>query len=301
MKFSGVYLPVTTPFDASGEVDLARLASNLRRWSTHPIAGVLVGGSTGEAPLLNPAELAAAIHTARATLHEESSVIAGTGRQSTRATILACREAAAAGADAVLVFPPFYFQAQMTAEALRLHFWEVADASPVPVLLYHVPKFVPVGLAPELVGELIRHGNVVGIKDSSGDMQNLGTLCDVCGDSASVLVGAGTHLYSGLEIGAAGGIIAVGLLTPGESTELYDAFRAGRTAEAGRLQERIGPLHRSVVAGAGVPGVKCALDLLGYEGGPPRAPLLPTTDAGREAVRQALIRAGVLADVAVGS
>ncbi|MGI9038034.1 MAG: dihydrodipicolinate synthase family protein [Gemmatimonadota bacterium] len=299
MNFSGVYLPVSTPFDAAGEVDLAAFASNLRRWAASPIAGVLVGGSTGEAPLLDPAELAATIRLARETLPEAATVIAGTGRQSTRATIRACREAAAAGADAVLVFPPFYFQSQMTAEVLRLHFWEVADASPVPVLLYHVPKFVPVGLAPDLVGALIRHGNIVGIKDSSGDMQNLGALCDVCGDSASVLVGAGTHLYSGLEIGAAGGIIAVGLLSAAESTELYEAFRSGRTVEAGRLQERIGPLHRAVVAGTGVPGVKCALDLLGFEGGPPRSPLLPPDDASRDAIRQALVRAGVLADAVV--
>jgi 4-hydroxy-2-oxoglutarate aldolase len=125
-------------------------------------------------------------------------------------------------------------------------------------------------------------------------------LCEVCGDAASVLVGAGTHLYSGLEIGAAGGIIAVGLLSAAESTELYEAFQAGRMAEAGRLQERIGPLHRAVVGGAGVPGVKCALDLLGYRGGPPRPPLLPLEADDREGVRQALVRAGVLADAVVG-
>ena len=294
MKLEGVLLPVTTPFRADGEIDETALAANVERWSRHPIVGVLVGGSTGESVLLDPGEASAAVRAVREALPADRTLIAGTGRQSTRATIRASREAAEAGADAVLVYPPSYFRGQMTPEALRVHYWEVADASPVPVLMYHVPKFVPVGLAPDLVGELIRHGNVVGIKDSSGDMQNLGALCEVCGDEAVVLVGAGTHLYSGLEIGARGGIVAVGLLAPGAATELFAAFRAGRAVEAGRLQERVGPLHRAVVGEAGVPGIKYALDCLGYHGGPPRAPLLPPDESGRAAVREALHAAGLL-------
>jgi 4-hydroxy-2-oxoglutarate aldolase len=300
MRFEGVYLPITTPFGADGELDAAALAANVRRWSAAPIAGVLVAGSTGEAVLLDDAEALEAIRVTREALPADRTLIAGTGRQSTRAAIRAAREAAAAGAGAVLVYPPYYFRGQMTPEALRLHFWEVADASPVPVLLYHVPKFVPVDLAPDLVGELMRHGNVVGIKDSSGDVQNLGALCEVCGEDADVLVGAGTHLYSGLEIGARGGIIAVGLLAAGAATELYDAFRAGRAVEAGRLQKRIGPLHRAVVAGAGVPGVKHGLDELGFAGGPPRPPLLPPDEAGKAAVREALHTAGLLQTAETG-
>ncbi|MDH3427891.1 MAG: dihydrodipicolinate synthase family protein, partial [Gemmatimonadota bacterium] len=151
-------------------------------------------------------------------------------------------------------------------------------------------------LTPELVGELIRHGNIVGIKDSSGDTQNLGALCAVCGDRATVLVGAGTHLYAGLEIGARGGIIAVGVLAPAESADLYAAFVAGRTSEAGRLQERIGPLHRAIVAGTGVPGIKYALDRLGMVGGLPRPPLLPPNDHTRGTIQDALIHAGLPID-----
>jgi 4-hydroxy-2-oxoglutarate aldolase len=294
LKLEGVYLPVTTPFGPDGEVDAAALSANLRRWAAHPIAGVLVGGSTGEAVLLDPPEILVTVRAAREALPADRMLIAGTGRQSTRATIRASREAAGAGADAVLVHPPSYYRAQMTPEALRLHFWEVADSSPVPVLLYHVPKFVPVDLAPDLVGELIRHGNILGVKDSSGDVQNLGALCEACGEDASVLVGAGTHLYSGLEIGACGGIVAVGLLATAEATALHAAFGAGRAVEAGRLQERIGPLHRAVVAGTGVPGVKLALDLLGFHGGRPRPPLLPSDEAGRATIREALEVAGVL-------
>ena len=293
VNLRGVHLPVTTPFRGDGTFDREGFVSNLRTWCETAIAGVLVGGSTGESVLLTEAELMEAISSARDTLPPDRIVIAGTGRQSTVATIAACEAAAAAGADAVLVLPPSYFRAQMTADALRLHYLEVADGSPVPLLLYHVPKFVPVDLAPDLVRELVRHRNIVGIKDSSGDIQNLGALCEACGEQADVLVGAGTHLYSGLEIGARGGIIAVGLLAAAEAADLFDAFMAGRTNEAGRLQETLGPLHKAVVAGTGVPGVKHGLDLLGYVGGPPRPPLLPPDEGTRARVREALTHAGL--------
>lgn len=301
MNLKGVHLPVTTPFREDGTLDRDGFVSNLRTWCESEIAGVLVGGSTGESVLLTEEELTESIRAARETLSPDRVVIAGTGRQSTSATIKACEDAAAAGADAVLVLPPSYFKAQMTVDALRLHFLEVADASPVPVLLYHVPKFVPVDLSPDLVRELVRHGNIVGIKDSSGDIQNLGAFCEACGDRAEVLVGAGTHLYSGLEVGAQGGIIAVGLLAAGEAADLFYAYNAGRTNEAGRLQETIGPLHRAVVAGTGVPGVKYGLDLLGFAGGPPRPPLLPPDEGTCARVRDALTHAGLRIALAAGN
>jgi 4-hydroxy-2-oxoglutarate aldolase len=182
----------------------------------------------------------------------------------------------------------------MSPEALRSFFSDVADASPVPVILYHVPKFVPVDVVPDLAGELVRHPNIAGIKDSSGDMHNLGALCEAVGDRGAVVVGAGTLLYPGLEIGARGGVIAVGLLAAAAACELYRAFTAGRSAEAGRLQERIGPLHKRVVAGIGVPGVKHGLDRLGFVGGSPRPPLLPPTGRERVEVEAALEAAGLL-------
>jgi dihydrodipicolinate synthase/N-acetylneuraminate lyase len=295
VTLEGIYLPVTTPFDPSlGELDLGGFARNLAAWSAHPVAGVLIAGSTGEAPLLDDAELLALVERARETVGDRLQVLAGTGAESTRATIRLSRECASAGAVAVLVRPPAYFRDRMTPEALRLHFLEVADASPVPVILYHVPKFVPVGLEPELVGELAGHGNVIAVKDSSGDIHNLGALCAACGDRARVLVGAGTHLYPGLAIGAVGGIVAVGLLAPGATSTLFEAWQAGRAAEAGRLQERIGPLHKRVVGHTGVPGIKHGLDLLGMVGGPPRPPLVAPSGTARRQVADALASAGLL-------
>ncbi|MDT8436962.1 MAG: dihydrodipicolinate synthase family protein [Gemmatimonadota bacterium] len=294
MRLAGVLLPVTTPFDARGEVDLEALGRNIRAWAGQGVDGFVVAGSTGEAPLLDDVEIAALTERARERA-DGLAVVTGTGAESTRRTIRLSVAAAAAGAQAVLVRPPAYYAGSMTREALRLHYLEVADASPVPVVLYHIPKFVPVPLEPELVGELVSHPNIAGIKDSSGDVHNLGALCEACGDRAAVLVGAGTHLYSGLEIGAAGGIVAVGLLAAADCARLYEAWRDGRAAEAGRLQERIGPLHKRVVAGAGIPGIKHGLDLLGLAGGPSRAPLVTPTPRVRADVAEALAAAGLTA------
>ncbi len=294
MNLDGVFLPVTTPFDPdTGDPDLGAFGSNIESWCEHPIAGLVVGGSTGEQPLLDDEELVALVSRAARCRRDGMAVIAGTGAESTRTTVRLCDLAAREGADAVLVKPPAYYRGRMSPEAIRTFFLAVADASPIPVVLYHVPKFVPVDVVPELAGELVRHENIVGIKDSSGDMHNLGAVCEAVDDRGTVVVGAGTLLYPGLEIGARGGIIAVGLLATGAACELVRAFTAGRSAEAGRLQERIGPLHKKVVAGIGVAGVKHALDLLGLAGGPPRPPLLPANDREREDVARALERAGL--------
>ena len=294
MNLDGVFLPVTTPFDPdTGEPDLDAFAANIRTWCAHSIAGLVVGGSTGEQALLDPDELMALVARAARSRNDGMALIVGTGAESTRATIRLCDLAAGEGADAVLVKPPSYYRGRMSPEAIRRYFVSVADASPIPVILYHVPKFVPVDIVPELAGELVRHDNIAGIKDSSGDIHNLGAVCAAVGEAGSVVVGAGTLLYPGLEIGARGGIVAVGLLATGAACELYRTFRGGRSAEAGRLQERIGPLHKKVVAGTGVPGVKYGLDLLGLVGGLPRPPLLPPTDREREQVAGALERAGL--------
>lgn len=293
IKPEGVLLPVTTPFDDSGGVDLNAYRGNLRAWLSHPISGVVAAGSTGEAPLLDLTEFGALVAASRELL-EERALIAGAGAESTRQAITLCRSAAGEGADAVLVRPPGYYRDAMNPGAVRDHFTAIADASPIPVILYNIPKYVPVELAPELVAELVSHQNVVGIKDSSGDLHNLGALADACDGRADVLVGAGHLFYPALELGASGGVLGVGLMATGATTELYEAFQAGRMALAGRLQERIGPLNKAVVGKLGVPGVKEALDLLGLVGGPPRPPLQALADRERSAVRDALARAGLL-------
>lgn len=302
MELSGVVAPATTPFDpVTGEVDVVALRANARAWLRAGLHGVVLFGSTGEGVFLDEEERVRALSAVREVVEGDRLLLAGTGAESTRATVRMTRAAAEAGADAVMVHPPAYFRPAMTPEALRDHYLAVADASPVPVVLYQVPpRFSTVELPAGLVGELSRHPNVVGIKDSTGDLRSLGALCDACDRSCAVLVGSGDALYGALETGARGGILAVALLAPAECAALYRAYRDGRLAAAGRLQERIAPLHRAVVGAMGAAGVKAALDELGMHGGPPRSPLRPVRPKERETVRDALRKAGLLPEAAAG-
>jgi 4-hydroxy-2-oxoglutarate aldolase len=261
---------------------------------------VLVGGSTGESVLLDDAERQLLLESAADLVPDGGLLIAGTGLESTRATVDASRRAAEAGADAVLVQPPAFFKGAMTPEALARHYRAVADDSPVPVLVYQVPlRLSTIDLPTGLIEELSHHPNIVGIKDSRGKLELLGELVQQTADGFQVLVGSGALLYGALETGAVGGIVAVGLLATVAAAEISIAHREGRLAEAGRLQERIAPVHTKIVGEMGVPGVKAALDLLGLRGGDPRPPLSPASPARIEQIREILATAELLAGAGV--
>ena len=297
IDFGGTFLPVTTPFDpVTGDLDIVAYRSNLRHWFQSPIRGILTAGSTGESVFLEDAERIALLEAARDVIPSDAVLIAGTGAESTRQTIRLNKEAADAGADAVLVSPPAYYKGAMTPEVLARHYRAVADASPVPVLIYQVPlRLSTLEFPTGLVAELSRHPNIVGIKDSRGKLELVAELVEATSEDFQVLVGSGAILYGALEVGAVGGIVAVGLMASAEAAEISVAYGEGRTAEAGRIQERIAPVHNAIVGGMGVPGVKAALDVLGLHGGAPRAPLAPASEARIEEIR------GVLAAAELGA
>lgn len=296
IDLSGILVPLTTPFHGtSGDVDGQGFRENLQNLLGHPIRGVVVGGSTGEAMLLDEAERNALLHVAREEVPADRLLLAGTGVESTRATIRLTRRAADLGVDAVLVQPPSFYKSDMTPAVLRDHYAAVADASSVPVILYQVPpKFSTVELATGLVGELARHPNIVGIKDSRGVLDDLAGLSQAGGPDFQVLVGNGAQLLGGLTVGSVGGILGVANLAPAECVAIVEAYGAGESEKAGALQERVGPVHVEVVGKRGVAGVKHALDLLGLTGGRPRPPLAPLADSEREAVATALSHGGLL-------
>ncbi|MFS8636965.1 MAG: dihydrodipicolinate synthase family protein [Gemmatimonadota bacterium] len=293
--FAGIIVPVTTPFDpVTGDIAPIHFRDNLRRWVAHPLDGFLLFGSTGEGILLELEEKERLLGYARDLVPSDRSIIVGISAESTRSAIAQSRRLAEAGADAVLVHPPVYFGSVLTDAALRDFYVALADASPVPVLVYNMPKYTRINLEPGLVGELARHPNVAGLKDSSGDLKRFAAYTEACGGECSLLVGSGALLYSALELGATGGIVALGLLAPAECTALYRAFISGESADAGLIQERIGPVHKEIVGRFGVPGVKAALDLLGYAGGKTRPPLVNLSPREREEVARVLQRAGLL-------
>ncbi|HEX6533410.1 MAG TPA: dihydrodipicolinate synthase family protein [Gemmatimonadaceae bacterium] len=292
-RLGGVLAPVATPFDAeSGEIAPVAFRANVRAHLARGLAGVVLAGSTGEAPLLDQGERRQLVEWARTVVPDDRWLVVGTGAESTRGTIARSRDAAERGADAVLVLPPHYFGAAMTSEALAAHYRRVADASPVPVLLYNMPKYTHLTLDPGLVHELATHGNVAGMKDSGGDLKLLGAYLGAASDRFAVLTGHGGTLYAALSMGATGGILAVSLFAGALAAEVYTAFAAGDTARAGAAQEILTPLNKEIVGGMGVPGVKAALDAVGLHGGAPRPPLLPLPAAQRERVAALIARLG---------
>ena len=296
MNLAGVFIPAVTPFDpVTGDIDIVAMRTNLRSWLAHPVHGIVIGGSTGEAVLLSREERRSLIEAADDAMSDDRVLIAGTGVESTRATVRLGQDAADAGADAVLVQPPAYFLGAMTPEALREHYTAVADASPVPVIIYQAPlRFSTLEFPHGLVAELSNHPNIVGIKDSRGSLEKVGELLDCTEDDFAVIVGDGGGFYAALEMGAAGGILGLANLAPAETSEIYQRFAQGRSREAGRIQERVGPVHKKVVAGCGVPGVKAAVGLLGGYGGSPRPPLRPLPEGKVAEVEAVLRRARLL-------
>jgi 4-hydroxy-2-oxoglutarate aldolase len=291
---AGIIAPVVTTFDAeTGEIAPVALRANLRAYMENGFAGVLLAGSTGEAALLDETERRQLVEWARTAIPDDRWLLVGTGAESTRQCIARTREAAERGADAVLVLPPHYYGAAMTPEALAEHYRRVADASVAPVLLYNMPKYTNLVLDPGLVLELASHENIVGIKDSSGDLKLLAGYLKAQSRHFTVLTGNGGSVYAALEMGAKGGILAVSLFAMSLATELWSAFTAGDMPRAGRAQERLSPVSKAIVGELGVSGIKAALDLVGLHGGAPRPPLLPLRPAARDQVAALLETAGI--------
>ena len=293
VDLTGVLVPCTTPFDpVTGDVDLVGFRANVRSFLAHSVRGIVVGGSTGEAVLLDEDERMVLLQGARDLVPDDRLVVAGTGAESTRTTIRRCEESAGMGADAVLVQPPAFYRGAMTDTALLEHYRAVAAASPIPVILYQVPlRMSTLEFSSSLVADLAKIANVVGIKDSRGSLELVAEWVDRTPDTFQVLVGSGAILYGGLEVGAVGGVLAVANLAPGPASAIHAAHRAGDSAEAGRMQELVAPVHVEIVAGMGVPGVKAGLDLLGLRGGDPRLPLRPLPDRDRDNVAEVLAAA----------
>ena len=288
MNLTGVFAPIPTPFDGDHRVDTARLRAALARWVTTPLTGFVVLGSNGEAVLLDDDESDLVIAAARESVPSGRPLIAGAGRESTRAAVGAAKRAADVGADAVLVRTPGFFKPQMTSDAFVGHYTAVADASPVPVLLYNFTALTGVNLLPAAVSRLAAHPNIAGMKESGGDVAQIADLVSGTPDDFSVLAGSPSTFYAALCVGAAGGILALGCVVPEACTRLYQLTKAGRHDQARALQQQLVPLAKLLGSAYGVPGLKAALNLVGCDVGVPRPPLAPVPDAALMALRDAL-------------
>ncbi|MEN9816507.1 MAG: hypothetical protein RLZ32_387 [Gemmatimonadota bacterium] len=288
-------VPAVSTFTPAGDLDGAAFTANLQAHLAQGANGVLVAGSSGESALLDDDDRRQLLAWARAAVPADRWLIAGVGSESTRQTIRRAHDAKEAGADAVLVISPHYFLKRMTEEALLAHFRAVADASPLPVLLYNMPAYAHLVLSPDFVHAMAQHGNVVGMKDSAGNLPVLAQYLEAQGPAFRVLTGNGGTACQALQAGVSGAILAIALYAGPLVHAMVAAFRDGRMEEAQALQARLTPLATDIAGAMGPAGIKAAMTLVGLAGGTPRSPLLPVSAAELDIVRARLAAAGLLA------
>jgi 4-hydroxy-2-oxoglutarate aldolase len=295
IKLEGVFPPIPTPFDGDGKILHDKLKSNLALWGKTGLHGFAVLGTNGEFVFLNEAEKAAVWETARAAIPSGKLFLAGAGAESTHTALALTRRAAELGADAAMIVTPHYYKSQMNPQNLINHYRVIADGSPIPIIIYNMPASTGIDIDANTVVQLAQHPNIIGIKDSGGNVVKYADIVRLVRQDFSVLAGSGGYFYPSLCVGAKGTVAAVANVAPLECLALYDAFRAGQHDKAKSLQLRLIPLNNAVTARWGVPGLKAALDRLGdYYGGPPRLPLRPLVDADRQTLGEIMRDAGIL-------
>lgn len=292
--FKGIYTPIITPFNEKEEVDFGKMKHNLEKWQKTNLDGIVVLGSNGEFVYLSKEEKLQVVEFVVKNFDSDKRIIVGTSYDSTKETISFSNQVANLGADAVLVLPPHYYKGGMKEEVLYHYFIEVADACPIPVMLYNMPANTGINMSSSLVARMSEHPNIVGIKDTSGNIVQLSEIVRDTRDDFAVFAGNAGYLLPSLTIGAKGATVALGNILPDDCCRLLQLFEEGKIAEARALQLKLIKINYLVTGGLGVPALKEAMDLLGYAGGLPRKPLRPLKEEEKILVKEALIEYGVL-------
>lgn len=294
ISLRGCFPPIPTPFDAHGRVDHDSLTSNLEKWQKTPLNGFVVLGSNGEAVLLRAEEKVETWKSAGDAIDSEHLFIAGTGCESTSETLELTEKAALAGATAAMVVTPHYYRPRMDHQALINHYTTIADRSPIPIILYNVPAFTGIDLSAETIIEVSRHPNMIGLKESSGNVVKMGQVVDSADDSFQVLAGSGSFLLPALAVGAVGGVMALAAVAPEPLAEILESFHEGEIERAREIQLRLLPANAAVTSRFGIAGLKAALDFIGMYGGPVRPPLMELNKKQKGELNEILRKAGIV-------
>ncbi len=288
LQLSGNFPAVPTPFKQNGEVDFDHLKLNIEKFNQLPLAGYVIGGSNGEFAYLSVEERVQVVKVVKECLPQDRVLIAGAGMESTQATIDLTRRMAEVGAHAALVVTPHYFTGKMTAEALEHHYLSVAESSTLPILLYSVPANTGLILPAEAVIRLAPHPNIVGMKDSGGDITRIGYLVHYTPDDFAMFAGSAGFYLSALVVGAVGLVGALANIAAQELAQMVDAFQKGQLELAREIQLRLIAPNYAVTSRFGVAGLKTAMEMKGFYGGPVRSPLLPLSPEEKSELRRIL-------------
>ncbi len=282
MKLQGIYPPITTPFDSEGNLYKAKLRHNIEKWNRTGLSGYVVCGSTGESVFLTTEEKLELWALAAEYTAPEKTLLAGTGVESVRETVWLTNKAAELGYKAAMVRTPHYYKNLLNNTAAQcLYFNAVADQSKIPLMIYNWPQTTGIDISPEAVAALSEHPNIIAIKESSGSMEKVLQMLREVKPGFQVLVGSAPTLAPSLAVGAAGAVLAYANAAPYSTVAIWEAHRSRETEAAMDWQNRIGRAAVLVTVKYGIPGLKYAMDLNGYYGGPCRLPLSPLTPAAK--------------------
>jgi 4-hydroxy-2-oxoglutarate aldolase len=295
IKIKGVLPPMVTPFDENDKVDYDKHVRNIEKWNEYDLAGYLVLGSNSETVYLTEEEKLKLIELTVKHKKPGKLVVAGTGMESTSATIDLTNKAADLGADCALIVTPFYYGGKMNDEALINFYTEVADNTRIPVMIYNVTKFTHVNISPKAVGVLCKHPNIIGMKDSSGNVSQLIDFKAAIGNEEfNLMIGTASIWYPALTLGVEGSVMALANCCPGECVDVQKEFETGNLEKARALYERVFPVNSAVTGKYGIAGLKHACDLLGFEGGYVRKPLVQLKEQEKSELVEILKKAKVL-------
>ncbi len=291
--YSGIFTALTTPFE-DDRIHLEKFQENIQKYNQFDLTGYVIGGSTGESVFLTDEECLSLVQAAARTAASGRKLVVGTARESVRSTITFTHQAADMGAQAALIVLPHYYKGAMTQAALQKYYETIADQVPIPVIIYSIPRNTGIVPSPRLIIDLSQHSNILGIKDSSGNLSLLQEAYPSMRSGATFLLGAGSILLPGLQLGASGGILTLGAVVPELCTRLFTLFCEQKWEQAFRLQMDLVPINHAITKYHGVPGAKYALDLLGFHGGACRLPLLPLEDRSKAEIAEILAKLNLL-------
>ena len=294
IKLKGVIPPVATPFKSNGEIDFTAYESNLKKWVEKGVNGILAFGSNGETVHLTQDEKIELVKKSSEVLPEDKLLIAGSGGLTPEETIELTNRSAKQGADVALVITPYFYSSNMTEKALIKYYEEVAAKAEIPIMLYNVPKYTGIKIPLEVIAELSKNENIIGMKDSSGDITYLAQIMEVSAEDFDPLVGTANAFYPALTLGVQGGILALANIAPAECVKVLNLVKENKLDKARKLYTKLIPTNKAVTAKYGIPGLKAAMDKLGYYGGKPRKPLITLDDKEKEELFSTLEKADLL-------